>query len=120
LPRASHQRLVAALAGTEYDTGLPPLIEEIRLTSRKCKEILQSSRLHRHRHPRADQPGPGGMISNLANQLKEQGARQVDAALRKPRVREDLGPPPDPTSQIVGTRPRRTQPARATSRSPTK
>ncbi|BES73307.1 sodium-extruding oxaloacetate decarboxylase subunit alpha [Marinobacter nanhaiticus D15-8W] len=50
---------------------------------------------------------PGGMMSNLANQLKEQGAldkiRDVFAEI--PRVREDLGYPPlvTPTSQIVGT-----------------
>ncbi|MDG5500901.1 sodium-extruding oxaloacetate decarboxylase subunit alpha [Marinobacter sp. BGYM27] len=50
---------------------------------------------------------PGGMMSNLANQLKEQGAldkiRDVFAEI--PRVREDLGFPPlvTPTSQIVGT-----------------
>ncbi|MDP3419774.1 MAG: biotin/lipoyl-containing protein, partial [Thiobacillus sp.] len=50
---------------------------------------------------------PGGMISNLANQLKEQGALdRMDAVLEEiPRVREDLGFPPlvTPTSQIVGT-----------------
>src|SRR5690606_35806340 len=50
---------------------------------------------------------PGGMMSNLANQLKEQNAldkiRAVFAEI--PRVREDLGFPPlvTPTSQIVGT-----------------
>jgi pyruvate carboxylase subunit B len=50
---------------------------------------------------------PGGMISNLANQMKEQGAiDRMDAVLDEiPRVREDLGFPPlvTPTSQIVGT-----------------
>jgi pyruvate carboxylase subunit B len=50
---------------------------------------------------------PGGMISNLSNQLKEQGALdKMDAVLAEiPRVREDLGYPPlvTPTSQIVGT-----------------
>ncbi len=50
---------------------------------------------------------PGGMMSNLANQLKEQNAlgriREVFAEI--PRVRKDLGYPPlvTPTSQIVGT-----------------
>ena len=47
------------------------------------------------------------MISNLANQLKEQGAlnRMDDVLEEIPRVREDLGYPPlvTPTSQIVGT-----------------
>ena len=50
---------------------------------------------------------PGGMISNLSNQLKEQGALdKMDAVLSEiPRVRQDLGYPPlvTPTSQIVGT-----------------
>ena len=50
---------------------------------------------------------PGGMISNLVNQLKEQGALdKLDAVLKEvPRVREDFGYPPlvTPTSQIVGT-----------------
>ncbi len=50
---------------------------------------------------------PGGMMSNLVNQLKEQGALdKLDEVLKEiPRVREDLGYPPlvTPTSQIVGT-----------------
>ena len=50
---------------------------------------------------------PGGMMSNLANQLKEQGAldRIQDVFNEIPRVRADLGFPPlvTPTSQIVGT-----------------
>ena len=48
------------------------------------------------------------MISNLANQLKEQGAlHRMDEVLAEiPKVRKDLGYPPlvTPTSQIVGTR----------------
>ena len=50
---------------------------------------------------------PGGMISNLANQLREQGAlnRMNEVLQEIPRVRQDLGYPPlvTPTSQIVGT-----------------
>ncbi len=50
---------------------------------------------------------PGGMMSNLANQLKEQGAldRIQEVFAEIPRVREDLGFPPlvTPSSQIVGT-----------------
>ena len=50
---------------------------------------------------------PGGMISNLANQLKEQKAldRFEEVVAEVPRVREDYGYPPlvTPTSQIVGT-----------------
>ncbi len=50
---------------------------------------------------------PGGMISNLSNQLKEQGAldKMNDVLAEIPKVRKDLGYPPlvTPTSQIVGT-----------------
>lgn len=50
---------------------------------------------------------PGGMMSNLAHQLKQQGAldRIVEVFQEIPRVRKDLGYPPlvTPTSQIVGT-----------------
>jgi pyruvate carboxylase subunit B len=50
---------------------------------------------------------PGGMMSNLANQLKEQNALdKMDEVLYEvPQVREDLGYPPlvTPTSQIIGT-----------------
>jgi len=50
---------------------------------------------------------PGGMISNLSNQLREQGSldRMNEVLAEIPRVREDLGYPPlvTPTSQIVGT-----------------
>ena len=50
---------------------------------------------------------PGGMLTNMENQLKEQGAAdKMDAVLEEiPRVREDLGflPLVTPTSQIVGT-----------------
>ena len=54
-----------------------------------------------HRRFRFNQV-PGGMISNLANQLKEQGAlnRMSEVLAEIPRVREDLGYPPlvTPTS----------------------
>jgi oxaloacetate decarboxylase alpha subunit len=50
---------------------------------------------------------PGGMLTNMENQLKEQGASdKFDAVLEEiPRVRKDLGyiPLVTPTSQIVGT-----------------
>lgn len=50
---------------------------------------------------------PGGMLSNLVSQLKQQGKEdKLDEVLKEvPRVREDLGYPPlvTPTSQIVGT-----------------
>ncbi|MCR5339696.1 MAG: oxaloacetate decarboxylase subunit alpha, partial [Lachnospiraceae bacterium] len=50
---------------------------------------------------------PGGMLSNLVSQLKEQGAedKYYDVLEEVPRVRKDLGEPPlvTPSSQIVGT-----------------
>jgi len=50
---------------------------------------------------------PGGMLSNLVNQMKEAGKEdQLQDVLKEvPRVREDFGYPPlvTPTSQIVGT-----------------
>ena len=110
---ASHpttQSLVAALAGTEYDTGLSlPLIEEI---SGYFKEVRKKYWQFESAFTGTDtrvlvNQVPGGMISNLANQLKEQGAiDKMDAVLEEiPRVRQDLGYPPlvTPTSQIVGT-----------------
>ncbi|MDA8128590.1 MAG: sodium-extruding oxaloacetate decarboxylase subunit alpha [Betaproteobacteria bacterium] len=110
---ASHpttQSLVAALAGTAYDTGLPlPLIEEI---SAYFKEVRKKYWQFESTFTGTDtrvliNQVPGGMISNLANQMKEQGALdRMDAVLDEiPRVREDLGYPPlvTPTSQIVGT-----------------
>jgi pyruvate carboxylase subunit B len=110
---ASHpttQSLVAALAGTAYDTGLSlPLIEEI---SAYFKDVRRKYWQFESEFTGTDtrvliNQVPGGMISNLANQLKEQGAiDRMDAVLEEiPRVREDLGFPPlvTPTSQIVGT-----------------
>ena len=50
---------------------------------------------------------PGGMLSNLISQLKEQNAmdKYIDVLEEIPRVRKDMGYPPlvTPTSQIVGT-----------------
>ena len=110
---ASHpttQSLVAALAGTEYDTGLSlPLLEEI---SAYFKEVRKKYWQFESAFTGTDtrvliNQVPGGMISNLANQLKDQGAiDRMDAVLEEiPRVRQDLGYPPlvTPTSQIVGT-----------------
>ncbi|OJZ18944.1 MAG: oxaloacetate decarboxylase subunit alpha [Thiobacillus sp. 65-29] len=110
---ASHpttQSLVAALAGTTYDTGLSlPLLEEI---SAYFKEVRRKYWQFESEFTGTDtrvlvNQVPGGMISNLANQLKEQGALdRMNTVLEEiPRVREDLGYPPlvTPTSQIVGT-----------------
>ena len=101
---------VAALKGTEYDTGLDlELLGEIADYFREVRKKYHQFESEFTREDVSVQINqvPGGMMSNLANQLKEQNAldkiRDVFAEI--PRVREDLGFPPlvTPTSQIVGT-----------------
>ena len=104
------ESMVAALKGTGYDTGLDlPLLQEIGMyfyEVRKKYRRFESEFTGVDTRVQVNQI-PGGMISNLANQLREQGAvdRMNDVMSEVPRVREDLGYPPlvTPTSQIVGT-----------------
>jgi pyruvate carboxylase subunit B len=104
------ESMVAALRGTPYDTGLDlELLQEIGLyfyAVRKKYHQFESEFTGVDTRVQVNQV-PGGMISNLANQLKEQGAlNRMDEVLAEiPRVRKDLGYPPlvTPTSQIVGT-----------------
>ena len=110
---ASHaptESMVAALAGTEHDTGLDlALLQEIGFYFREVRKKYHQfeseftgldTRVQTYQVP-------GGMISNMINQLREQGAltRLNEVFAEIPRVREDLGYPPlvTPTSQIVGT-----------------
>lgn len=104
------ESLVAALKGTEFDTGLDlELLQEIADYFREVRKKYHQFESEFTREDVSVQINqvPGGMMSNLANQLKEQNAldriREVFAEI--PRVREDLGYPPlvTPTSQIVGT-----------------
>ena len=101
---------VAALKGTEFDTGLD--LELLAEIADYFKEVRKKYHQFESDFTREDvsvqfSQVPGGMMSNLANQLKEQNAldriREVFAEI--PRVRADLGYPPlvTPTSQIVGT-----------------
>lgn len=110
---ASHpstESIVAALKGTEYDTGLDLVaLQEITAYFRDVRKKywqFESDFTGVDTRVLVNQV-PGGMISNLSNQLKEQGAlNRIDEVLAEiPRVREDLGFPPlvTPTSQIVGT-----------------
>ncbi|OQW67975.1 MAG: oxaloacetate decarboxylase subunit alpha [Proteobacteria bacterium ST_bin12] len=110
---ASHpstESIVAALKGTEYDTGLDlAKLQEITAYFRETRKKywqFESDFTGVDTRVLVNQV-PGGMISNLSNQLKEQGALDhMDEVLAEiPRVREDLGYPPlvTPTSQIVGT-----------------
>lgn len=101
---------VAALKGTDYDTGLDlTLLSEIADYFREVRKKYQQFESEFTREDVSVQISqvPGGMMSNLANQLKEQNSldriREVFDEI--PRVREDLGFPPlvTPTSQIVGT-----------------
>lgn len=102
--------LVAALKNTEWDTGLNlELLQEIADYFREVRKKYHQFESEFTREDVSVQINqvPGGMMSNLANQLKEQNAlnriREVFAEI--PRVREDLGYPPlvTPSSQIVGT-----------------
>ena len=105
------ESVVAALKGTPYDTGLDlVLLTEISAHFQKVKEKYKSIL-----DPIAERVDtnvllhqiPGGMLSNLVSQLKEQNALdKYDEVLKEvPKVRAELGYPPlvTPTSQIVGT-----------------
>jgi len=104
------ESVVAILEGTERDTGLGiPLLEEIaayfRQVRKKYAQFEGSLKGIDSRILVAQVPG--GMLTNMEGQLKEQGALdKMDAVLEEiPRVRKDLGyiPLVTPTSQIVGT-----------------
>ncbi len=105
--------LVATLRGTPYDTGLDlEALNEIAKHFNKVAERLMKDGFLNERVLKVDVNAliyqvPGGMLSNLINQLKEQGAgdRLGEVLEEVPRVRKDFGYPPlvTPTSQIVGT-----------------
>lgn len=101
---------VAALQGTAYDTGLA--LDPLTEISDYFREVRKKYHQFESEFTREDisvqvNQVPGGMMSNLANQLKDQNAldRIRDVFDEIPRVRKDLGYPPlvTPTSQIVGT-----------------
>ena len=105
--------LVATLSGTEYDTGLNlDALTEVSGYFRPLREKYLKSGLMSTKVLGVDintlkYQVPGGMLSNLVSQLKQQGKEdKLDEVLKEvPRVRKDLGYPPlvTPTSQIVGT-----------------
>ena len=104
------ETMVSILEGTERDTGLSlPDLSEIaayfREVRKKYAKFEGSLKGVDARILLAQVPG--GMLTNMENQLKEQGAEEKfdDVLLEIPRVREDLGfiPLVTPTSQIVGT-----------------
>ena len=113
--RTSHaaiEPLVMTLLGTNRDTGF-----DIRLLA-KINEVLEKEVMPKYRHLLDDtkmsiidinvllHQTPGGMLSNLVNQLREMDALdKIDEVYKElPKVRKDLGQIPlvTPTSQIVG------------------
>ncbi|MBI5918251.1 MAG: sodium-extruding oxaloacetate decarboxylase subunit alpha [Nitrosomonadales bacterium] len=107
---SSTESIVAALRGTEYDTGLDlgALQEITAYFTEVRKKYWQFESAFTGVDTRVlVNHVPGGMISNMSNQLKELDAlsRMNEVLKEIPRVREDLGYPPlvTPTSQIVGT-----------------
>lgn len=107
------ESLVAALQGTEYDTGLDlKKLDVVRAHFAKLREKYLASGQLSPKMLGVDANTllyqvPGGMLSNLLNQLKEAGKEdQLEDVLNEiPRVRKDSGYPPlvTPTSQIVGS-----------------
>lgn len=104
------ETLVATLAGTERDTGLDlALLQDIALYFRDVRKKYAKfeGSLKGVDVRILTAQVPGGMLTNMESQLKEQGALdRLDEVLEEiPRVRKDLGyiPLVTPTSQIVGT-----------------
>ena len=107
------ESVVAALKGTSYDPGFDiDLLNEIAGYFRELREkFYDPLKLINPKSERVD-PSiiihqiPGGMFSNLLEQLKEQNAlERLNEVLEEvPRVRKELGYPPlvTPTSQLVG------------------
>lgn len=104
------ESVVAMFQGTERDTGLNlELLEEIAAYFREVRKKYAKfeGNLKGVDSRILVAQVPGGMLTNMEGQLKEQGAQdKFDEVLAEiPRVREDLGfiPLVTPTSQIVGT-----------------
>lgn len=104
------ETIVRALSDTPYDTGLKmnelfevaKYFEEVRKRLGYERGVTRITDMWVFQHQ-----VPGGMISNLVSQLREQkAAHRLEEVLQEiPKVRKDLGYPPlvTPTSQIVGT-----------------
>ena len=105
--------LVKTLQGTPYDTGIDPeALNEITeyfkpIRQQALESGLMSTKVLEVNINTLRYQVPGGMLSNLVSQLKQQGAEdKFDEVLKEiPRVRADFGylPLVTPTSQIVGT-----------------
>ncbi len=104
------EALVAALQDTQYDTGLNiPQLEKIAAYFRNVRKKYAKfeGQLRGVDSRILVAQVPGGMLTNLESQLKQQNASdKIDLVLEEiPKVRADLGyiPLVTPTSQIVGT-----------------
>ena len=106
------ESLVAALQGSAYDTGINlPLLHDLADYFKGVKkDLVEDFNLNTNIpiDPKVlTFQIPGGMLSNLLNQMKEMGVADKYPQLLEemPHVRAELGYPPlvTPTSQIVGT-----------------
>ena len=102
---------VAGLTGTAWDTGLDlklllDLSRRLEPIAQKYREIMDTTKVSTIDVSVLEHQIPGGMISNLINQLREANKldRLDDVYAEIPRARKELGTPPlvTPTSQIVG------------------
>ncbi len=111
--QAPTESLVAALAGTPYDTGIS--LDKLNPVTKYFTPLREKYLASGQLNPKALKVDvnalryqvPGGMLSNLMSQLAQAGkSDQLTAVLEEvPRVRADVGYPPlvTPSSQIVGT-----------------
>lgn len=109
----STEALVATLKGTERDTGLDlNALSDVAAHFRTVADRLKNAGILDPKVLSVDTKTliyqvPGGMLSNMINQLKQAGKedKYYEVLNEVPRVRKDFGFPPlvTPTSQIVGT-----------------
>lgn len=106
------EAIVAALEGTSRDTGikkerLSPIADHFRTVKKELAEVFKINTAIDIDTKVLSFQIPGGMLSNLLNQMKEQGMVEKYPELLEemPRVRADLGYPSlvTPTSQMVGS-----------------
>ncbi|CVK21358.1 MULTISPECIES: pyruvate carboxylase subunit B [Sporomusa] len=106
------EAMIAALEGTERDSGLSkeklfPIADHFRTIKKQLTETFNLNTNIEIDTKVLSFQIPGGMLSNLLNQMKEQGMADKfpDLIEEMPKVRAELGYPPlvTPTSQIVGS-----------------
>ncbi len=105
--------LVATLKGTGYDTGIEiakllPIVQHFKKVEKRLKDDgILTDKVKGIDVNTLIYQVPGGMLSNLINQLKKAGKEDklMECLAEVPNVRKDCGYPPlvTPSSQIVGT-----------------